>query len=88
MRLITDGGVYVQVMTENGTLLTFRAESGWHAWSGEFRWRLAPLCYRCDEPITGPPVCILNDIPASRSWCSEDCLDESAEISASHRVST
>lgn len=91
--LITDGGAYVQVRTENGTLLTFWAESGWHApretihsrdtWSGEFRWRLAPLCYRCDEPITGTPVRIPGDIPANRSWCTEDCREESAEISAS-----
>jgi hypothetical protein len=37
---VTDGGAYIQVSTERYGLLSFWRESGWHAWDGEFRWRL------------------------------------------------
>lgn len=39
---VTDGSAYVQVRTERYGLLSFWRDSGWHAWDGEFRWRLIP----------------------------------------------
>ena len=38
----------------------------------------APLCYRCDDPITGTPVTDPDD-PAHREFCSDDCLTTASE---------
>jgi hypothetical protein len=77
MLRVTDGGAYVQVKTERYGLLSFWAESGWHAWDGMFRWRLVPLCTRCEEPVTAPVKA--EDDPLDRTWCSEACRDADAE---------
>jgi len=72
------GGIYVQVRYEGGALDGFYAESGWRAWDGEFRWRLMPLCSRCELPILGTPVEDDCD-PLHRKWCSGECRDASDE---------
>ncbi len=35
-------------------------------------------CYYCDEPITGTPVTDAGD-PLRRTWCSDECHDDSAQ---------
>ena len=72
------GGIYVQVRYEGGALDGFYAESGWRAWDGEFRWRLMPLCSRCELPILGTPVEDDCD-PLHRKWCTAECQTASAE---------
>lgn len=70
--------VYVQADIEGYGAVTFWLESGWRAWTGDFGWRLVPLCRSCGEPVLGEPVTDEGD-PTGREWCSEDCHDDSAQ---------
>jgi hypothetical protein len=47
-RVVQEGGIYAQIRYDDGQLNggrhdVFYQESGWRAWDGEFRWRLAHL---------------------------------------------
>lgn len=78
-------GLYCQVRYDDpgaftGRRDTFWLESGWRTWDGMRRWRLVPVCHRCEKPITGIPV-TAGDDPLGRQWCSGECLDAAAEAS-------
>lgn len=58
----------------------FDTATGWAAWTGAgYRWRLVALCYFCGEPVTGEPVTQPEDPAPKRTWCTEDCREDSAE---------
>ena len=52
--------------------------SGWRAWDGWFRWRLVPLCTRCERPVLGTPRTDPSD-PLKRQYCGEECSDADDE---------
>lgn len=78
-------GQYCQVRYDDrlafaGRRDTFWLESGWRTWDGLRRWRLVPVCHRCEKPITGIPVTVGDD-PLGRQWCRDECMDDAAAAS-------
>ena len=67
----------LQIRTEDGAS---RCPAGGSYDDDGHSYRVVPVCCSCGEPITGTPV-YAHDDPLHREWCSEECLDASAEAS-------
>jgi hypothetical protein len=72
-----DGGTYILARLDNGALWTFTQDGGVAATEELSRWRLVPICERCEDPILGEPV--IHPAGPGHIYCGSDCEDAAAE---------